>query len=91
MSAGDTHGSLSESGYEKIPLLASANFRGDYHLTPVDVLRFVDTSSGTLPVLVPRDPVSGVPNSVGASVQPRGFGIVLPRGSQWGLTARYRF
>ena len=60
-------------------------------LTPVDVLRFVDTESGTLPVLVPMDPVSGAPNSVGASVQPRGFGIVLPRGSQWGLTARYRF
>ncbi len=30
MSAGDTHGSLSESGYEKIPLLASANIPGNY-------------------------------------------------------------
>ena len=27
----------------------------------------------------------------GFPVTPRGYGIVLPRGSQWGVTAKYRF
>lgn len=58
--------------------------------TPVDVLRFIDTRSGVLPVY-PADPITGAPNSEGASRTPRGFGIVLPRLSQWGVTARYRF
>ena len=59
-------------------------------LTPVDVLRYIDTRYGVLPSY-PANPVTGAPNSVGAAVTPRGYGIVLPRGSQWGVTARYRF
>ena len=59
-------------------------------LTPVDVLRYIDTRYGILPSY-PADPVTGAPNSVGAAVTPRGYGIVLPRGSQWGVTAKYRF
>lgn len=58
--------------------------------TPVDVLRFIDTSTGVLPEY-PPDPFTGAPNSLGAANTARAFGIVLPRGSQWGVTARYRF
>ena len=51
--------------------------------TPIDVFRFLDRRSGTLP---------GFPQE-GArpSTSPRGFVVTLPRPRQVGVTLRYRF
>ncbi len=46
--------------------------------TVVDILRYIDTSNGG---------ISFFPNFF----IPRGFGLTLPRGRQFGLTANYRF
>jgi len=51
--------------------------------TPVDIQRYFDRRSGTLPSF----PQQGSR----ASSSPRGFGISLPRGRQIGATLRYRF
>ncbi len=47
--------------------------------TPVDVLRYIDRRSGTLPF------------TPGASSSPRGFALTLPRQDQWGATVSRRF
>jgi len=52
--------------------------------TPVDIQRYFDRRSGTLPSF----PQQGTSRP---SSSPRGFGISLPRGRQIGATLRYRF
>ncbi|MFQ5636044.1 MAG: TonB-dependent receptor, partial [Gammaproteobacteria bacterium] len=52
--------------------------------TPVDVQRYFDSRSGTLP----RLPHNG---SGRVSSLPRGFVLSLPRGRQYGATVRWRF
>jgi hypothetical protein len=52
--------------------------------TPVDIQRYFDRRSGTLPSF----PQEG---DTRPSSSPRGFGISLPRGRQLGATLRYRF
>ena len=52
--------------------------------TPVDVQRYFDSRTGTLP----RYPQNG---SGRVSSQPRGFVLSLPRGRQYGATLRFRF
>ena len=51
--------------------------------TPTDLLRYFDRRFGTLPSF----PQQGAR----ASSSPRGFGIALPRGAQFGATLRVRF
>lgn len=56
--------------------------------TPVDVLRYIDRRSGTLPSC------TTFPSAVecgGSSTSPRGFAMTLPRQDQWGATVSYRF
>ncbi len=51
--------------------------------TPVDIIRYFDRRSGSLPSF----PQQGSrPSS-----SPRGFALTLPRGRQWGATIRIRF
>jgi hypothetical protein len=52
--------------------------------TPVDVQRYFDSRSGSLP----RYPQNGTGR---VSTQPRGFVLSLPRGRQYGATLRLRF
>jgi iron complex outermembrane receptor protein len=52
--------------------------------TPVDIQRYFDRRSGTLPSFPQEDDTR-------PSSSPRGFGISLPRGRQLGATLRYRF
>jgi len=52
--------------------------------TPVDIQRFLDRRSGTLPSFPEQGPSR-------ASSSPRGFVITLPRGRQVGATVSYRF
>ena len=68
---------------------------------PIDTIRYIDRRCGNnpacgldgfnfLPSLDP-DPVTGAPNSAGASSSPRGFVLSLPRGRQIGVSANWRF
>ena len=62
--------------------------------TPVDILRFMDRRSGSLPscqsfVTAGTAPAGTV--CAGSSTIPRAFAISLPRGRQFGATLRYRF
>jgi len=52
--------------------------------TPVDIQRFLDRRSGTLPSFPQQGPSR-------PSSSPRGFVITLPRGRQIGATLKYRF
>ena len=58
--------------------------------TPLDILRYIDRRSGSLPGCTPTiGCISGeVPN---ASSTPRGFAISLPRGRQIGVSLNYNF
>ena len=60
---------------------------------PLDILRYIDRRTGSLPGCTGRGGVPGciageVPN---ASTTPRGFAISLPRGRQVGVTLTYGF
>ncbi len=62
--------------------------------TPVDVLRFMDRRSGTLPSCMSYVTAGTAPPGTvcaGSSASPRAFAISLPRGRQVGATLRYRF
>lgn len=62
--------------------------------TPVDVQRYLDRRSGTLPSCASFVTAGTAPPGTvcaGSSTSPRGFGISLPRGRQVGATLRYRF
>ncbi len=61
--------------------------------TPIDMLRYVDRRFGGLISIPPETLPDGtfIPNSLGASTTPRGFGITMPRGRQMGATVTYRF
>lgn len=62
--------------------------------TPVDVQRYLDRRSGTLPSCASFVTAGTAPPGTvctGSSTSPRGFAISLPRGRQAGATLRYRF
>ncbi len=62
--------------------------------TPVDVQRYIDRRSGTLPSCSSFVTAGTAPPGTvcaGSSLSPRGFAISLPRGRQVGATLRYRF
>jgi len=62
--------------------------------TPVDVQRFFDRRSGTLPDCSSYVTAGTAPpgtECAGSSTSPRAFFISLPRGRQIGATIRYRF
>jgi outer membrane receptor protein involved in Fe transport len=62
--------------------------------TPVDILRYIDRRSGTLPScnsVLGAAPGPAIPACAGQSTSPRGFGLTLPRQSQWGATLNFRF
>jgi outer membrane receptor protein involved in Fe transport len=62
--------------------------------TPVDVQRFLDRRSGTLPSCASFVTAGTAPPGTvcaGSSTSPRGFVISLPHGRQLGATLRYRF
>jgi outer membrane receptor protein involved in Fe transport len=62
--------------------------------TPVDVQRYLDRRSGTLPSCASFVTAGTAPPGTvcaGSSTSPRGFAISLPRGRQVGATLRYRF
>ena len=57
--------------------------------TPLDILRYIDRSAGSLPNSATLPGYSGETRS--ASTTPRGFGVSLPRGRQVGVTLSYSF
>jgi outer membrane receptor protein involved in Fe transport len=62
--------------------------------TPVDVQRYIDRRSGTLPTCSSFVTAGTAPPGTvcaGSSTSPRGFGISLPRGRQIGATVSYHF
>ena len=62
--------------------------------TPVDVQRYFDRRSGTLPSCASFVTAGTAPPGTvctGSSTSPRAFAISLPRGRQYGATLRYRF
>lgn len=62
--------------------------------TPVDVQRYFDRRSGTLPACSGYVTAGTAPPGTvcaGSSTSPRAFAISLPRGRQVGATLRYRF
>ncbi|MEQ1803288.1 MAG: TonB-dependent receptor [Gammaproteobacteria bacterium] len=62
--------------------------------TPVDVQRYLDRRSGTLPSCTSFVTAGTAPPGTvctGSSTSPRGFAVSLPRGRQLGATLRYRF
>ncbi|MEO8443578.1 MAG: TonB-dependent receptor [Gammaproteobacteria bacterium] len=62
--------------------------------TPVDVQRYLDRRSGTLPSCGSYVTAGTAPPGTvcaGSSTSPRAFAISLPRGRQVGATLRYRF
>lgn len=62
--------------------------------TPVDVQRYLDRQSGTLPACTSFVTAGTAPPGTvcaGSSTSPRGFAISLPRGRQIGATLEYRF
>ena len=64
---------------------------------PVDILRYIDRRSGTLPscnaVLgaPPSPPAAAIPQCVGSSTSPRGFALTPTIPRQFGATLSYRF
>lgn len=56
--------------------------------TPIDVLRYIDRSQGTLTPCSVVDPTAVC---AGVSTSPRGFAVTLPRGRQFGVSANFRF
>ncbi len=56
---------------------------------PLDILRYIDRSSGSLPAGTSFDGYSGETRTV--STTPRGFAISLPRGRQVGVSLSYSF
>ena len=56
---------------------------------PLDILRYIDRSAGSLPQAPSFPGYSGETRS--ASTTPRGFAISLPRGRQVGITLNYSF
>ena len=56
---------------------------------PLDILRYIDRSAGSLPASDRLPGYSGETRS--ASTTPRGFAISLPRGRQVGITLNYSF
>ena len=58
--------------------------------TPIDVLRYIDRSRGSLPGCATLDPTAACTNS-SPSTSPRAFGLSLPRKRQIGATLAFRF
>lgn len=56
--------------------------------TPIDILRYIDRSQGTLTPCAAVDPTAVC---AGVSTSPRGFAVTLPRGRQFGVSANIRF
>lgn len=56
---------------------------------PLDILRYIDRSAGSLPASAALPGYSGETRS--ASTTPRGFAISLPRGRQVGVSLSYSF
>lgn len=56
--------------------------------TPLDIIRYIDRRSGTLPSCASQDPTAVC---AGSSTSPRGFGLTLQPGRQVGATLNYRF
>ncbi len=57
--------------------------------TPLDILRYIDRSAGSLAPSAALPGYSGETRS--ASTTPRGFGVSLPRGRQVGVSLTYSF
>lgn len=62
--------------------------------TPIDVLRYIDRRSGTLPScnsVLGAPPFPTIPQCAGSSTSPRGFALTAPRQRQIGVTINLRF
>ncbi|MDJ0928909.1 MAG: TonB-dependent receptor [Gammaproteobacteria bacterium] len=62
--------------------------------TPIDILRYIDRRSGSLPScnsVYGGPPFPTLPQCSGQSTSPRGFALTAPRGSYWGATIAFRF
>ena len=59
--------------------------------TPVDIQRYIDRQSGSLPRCSAFFPNPNPDECVGSSSSPRGFVVTLPRGRQVGATISYQF